>query len=521
MTRREKHTGDRVGWPAVVALALLVASCSSGGSGGANPASTATTAAAGAQSTGSAATTAAPAVRRPPGPSADLSHELSGGKGAFVASGDPAAERPPGYVQHEYVAAGTAKGYRAQGTQGSDGRWTFQPSTTAPYRTRIVVRRPADPSRFSGTVVVEWLNVSGGLDADAEWSSIHEEVVRSGHVWVGVSAQQIGVIGGPVLVEAPGGKGIAGVGLRKLDPARYGSLTHPGDGYSFDIFTQVARALRLGGTPLGGATPGRILAAGESQSAFALTTYADGVQPLTHAFDGFLIHSRGSSGLPLVAPGKSADISGALSAATAAIFRTDLDVPVLDVQSESDLLPPLRSLPARQPDTPRFRLWEVAGTSHADVHTLGPAGIKAIQCGVPINDGPLHLVVKAALHDLDAWVRTGAAPPIAPRISVTTGAQPAIGRTPDGLAVGGIRTPQVDVPVAALTGVAGPNPSVLCLLLGSTKPFTPARIAALYPSRAAYTKAYDADAERTIRSGFVLAADKPALLAYARPAAVA
>ncbi|HEY4377907.1 MAG TPA: alpha/beta hydrolase domain-containing protein, partial [Acidimicrobiales bacterium] len=480
---------------AVGALAVLAA-CSSGGSGGASDGGRTTSSSpAGTTATTVAGTTAVPPVTRPAGSVADLSQQLTGGKGVFMGAADATAEHPPGYVQSEYVAAGTASAYRARLPLTADGRWSFSPSTKAAYRTRIVVRRPKDPKQFDGTVVVEWLNVSGGVDADAEWSSIHEEVVRSGGIWVGVSAQKIGVMGGPVLVAAPGGKGIAGVGLKKLDPARYGTLDHPGDGYSFDIYTQVARALRLGGAPLGGMKPARILAVGESQSAFALTTYADGVQPLTHAFDGFLIHSRGASGLPLVSGDTNADISSAIGG-TATIFRTDLDVPVMDVQSESDLLAPLGSLQARQPDSSRFRLWEVAGTSHADLHTLGPANAKAADCGVPINDGPLHLVVKAGLHDLDAWVRTGKAPPKAPRIAVTSGANPTIRRTSDGLAIDGIRTPPVDVPVAALTGVAGPNPSTLCLLLGSTKPFSNARLAALYPSRAAYEQAYDADAAR-------------------------
>jgi len=500
-------------WPAVgiAVLMLVIPACSSSGETSHQATATSTT---------SRLSAVAAKATRPKGPAADLSQEITGGKGPFVAAGDASTEKAPGYVQHEYVAAGTATSYKAEGPQGADGRWTFQPDAHAPYRTRIVVRRPAEASHFSGTVVVEWLNVSGGVDADAEWTSIHEEVVRNGDIWVGVSVQLIGIEGGPVLVTAPGGEGIAGVGLKKIDPARYGSLSHPGDGYSFDIYTQVERALRAGGTPLGGSVPKYILAAGESQSAFALTTYADGVQPLTHAFDGFLIHSRGGSGLPLVGPGQSADLSGALSGAAAAIFRTDLNVPVLDVQSESDLLSPLNSLLARQPDSSRFRLWEVAGTSHADAHTLGPTSLKAIDCGVPINNGTLHFVVKAALHDLELWVRTGLLPPEAPRLDVTQGAKPTITRNTDGIATGGIRTPPVDVPTATLSAVPGPNPSVLCLLLGSTTPFSAARIAALYPSRADYLKQYDADVAKTIRSGFVLQADKAALLAYADPSPV-
>ena len=83
------------------------------------------------------------------------------------------------------------------------------------------------------------------------------------------------------------------------------------------------------------------------------------------------------------------------------IFRTDLDAPVLDLQAESDVTGILNSVVARQPDSDVLRLWEVAGTAHADVHLLGPIA-DAIDCGVPINDGPLHLVAKAAFRGLDA-----------------------------------------------------------------------------------------------------------------------
>lgn len=456
---------------------------------------------------------------RPAGPAADLSHELTGGDGVFIGSPITVNLKQAGYVQHEYVASGAATSYQESGPPASDGRWSFAPDGRAPYRTRVLVRRPANPARFSGTVVVEWLNVSGGVDADPEWASLHEEIVRRGDAWVGVSAQRIGVMGGPVLVTVPGaGAGLVGEGLRKIDPVRYGSLDHPGDGFSFDIFTQVARAVR-GGAGLAGLAPRRLIAAGESQSAFALVTYYDGVQPLTHEFDGFFVHSRGAVGLPLVGPGKYADIAGAI-AGTPVIFRTDQDAPVLDVQSESDVTSVLNSYVARQPDNDRFRLWEVTGTAHADVHLLGSiAG--SIDCGVPINNGPMHLVAKAALRALSTWIQTGKSPVAAPRIDVAPGATARIRRDPEGIALGGIRTPPVDVPVATLSGVPGPNPSIICLLLGSTKPFPASRLAQLYLSRATYLDRYDADAGATIKAGFVLPEDRAALLAFADPSAIA
>lgn len=460
-----------------------------------------------------------PDVRqRPAGPAADLSTEINGGNGPFIGAA-PGTTLPDGYVEHEYVASGTATAYEAKGALSDDGRWTFEPGSTAAYRTRALVRRPANAADFSGTVVVEWLNVSGGVDANPDYTSLVEEITRQGHIWVGVSAQLIGVEGGPVLVMAPGAEAVVGKGLKVIDPARYASLEHPGDGYSFDIFTQVARAVLKSGPALGGVTPKIVLAAGESQSAFALTTYYDGVQPLTLVFDGFLVHSRGSVGLPLVGPGAYADIAGSIGSTTHPVFRDDLDAPVLELQAESDVTGILNSVVVRQPDTDKFRLWEVAGTAHADAHLVGSIA-SSIDCGVPINNGPMHLVAKAALHDLDSWVRAGDVPPAAPRLELTDAATPDIARDGDGIALGGIRTPPVDVPVDVLSGVAGPSGTLLCLLLGSTKPLPDARLVELYPTRAAYQDQYDASADEAIQAGFVLEPDRDALLAFAQPSRI-
>lgn len=457
------------------------------------------------------------AVPRPTGPAADLSEEITAPGTPFMGEGTPF--EVPDYVQHEYIASGTATDYRAPALP-PDGVWTFTPDTTAAYRTRIVVRRPADPKRFSGTVVVEWLNVSGGLDANPDYASTVEEITRKGHAWVGVSAQLIGVSGGPVLVSAPGAEGIVGKGLKALDPARYATLDHPGDGYSFDIYTQIARALRTGGPVLGDGRADVLLAAGESQSAIALTTYYNGVQPLTKAFDGFLIHSRAFAPLPLVAPGRYADLAGSMTTTPAPVLlRGDLEAPVLEVQAEGDVIGILNSVAARQPDTDRFRLWEVAGTAHADAHLVGFIA-QGLDCGAPINNGAMHFVVKAGLRSLDTWVRTGDAPPEAPRLEVTGDAKPAIRRDSDGIAVGGIRTPVVDVPVDVLAGDPPPSPDLICILMGSTTPLPAARLAERYPNRAVYEDRYRVATDAAITAGFVLEDDRAALVAYSQPSRV-
>ena len=498
---------------AALTAVLGLSACSSSSTGGSPKAASSNAA-----SSTPAASSPAPSVSRPAGPAAAISG-LSGGTGPYMGSANPPVLQPYDYVQQEYAASGTATAYRADGALAFDGRWTLTPSTTAAYRTRILVRRPAKASAFSGNVIVEWLNVSGGVDSDPEWATLHEEIVRSGDIWVGVSAQSIGVEGGPVAVKVDvAGSDQAGKGLKAIDPARYGSLKHPGDSYSYDIFTQVARALRTGDA-LGGMKPQRLIAAGESQSAFAMVSYYDGVQPLTQAFDGFFVHSRGGVALPIVGSAKSADIASALSGKPV-IFRTDQTAPVMDVQTETDVASLLDSYVARQPDTDRFRLWEVAGTAHADVHLVG-ANASALGCGFPINNGPMHIVAKAAYHALKAWLTAGKAPVIAPRIDVAPGASLQIRRNSEGIALGGIRTPPVDVPVATLSGAPSPNPSTICLLVGSTKPFTAAQLAQLYPSRADYQKRYDADADAAIKAGFVLPQDRAALLAFAEPKMIA
>ncbi|ONH27151.1 alpha/beta hydrolase domain-containing protein [Pseudofrankia asymbiotica] len=489
---------------ACVAVVGLVSAC---GGGGGDARSTPT-------ATGPAAVTRT--VPRVAGPVASFS-PLTGGKGVFVAAGVPENVGAGGYVEQEFAAAGTATSYQPDGPLTGDGRWSFVSDGSAPYRTRALVRRPADPKRFSGTVILEWLNVSGGVDADPEWTTLHEEIMRAGDIWVGVSAQSIGVSGGPVAVVAPGGEGTAGKGLKTIDPARYGSLEHPGDGFAFDIFTQVARAVGAGaGT--GGEKPKRLVAAGESQSAFAMVTYYNGVQPLTHEFDGFLIHSRGKAGLPLAAPGEHADLAGSLGGVPA-ILRTDQDAPVMNIQTESDITGILDAFPARQPDSDRFRDWEVAGTAHADAHLLGPnAG--AMDCGLPVNDGPMHVVAKAALRALLRWVSTGTAPVVAPRFEVDTTGTPQIRRDADGIALGGIRTPPVEVPIAVLSGAPGPNSSVICLLLGSTRALSASRLTQLYPNKADYQRRYDAATTAAIKAGFVLPEDRAAMTAYAEPSAI-
>jgi hypothetical protein len=149
-----------------------------------------------------------------------------------------------GYGAQEFFVSGTAS------SQASQDR--------ADYATRIVVLTPTDDAVFNGTVIVEWLNVSGGIDAPGVWFMAHREIAREGYAYVAVSAQRVGVEGGDSLLGA-------NMSLKAQDPERYSKLKHPGDAFAYDIYSQVGSLIRSGS--IDGLNPQAVLAVGESQSA--------------------------------------------------------------------------------------------------------------------------------------------------------------------------------------------------------------------------------------------------------------
>lgn len=403
-----------------------------------------------------------------------------------------------GYEQSEYFIEGTATSYTPKGALDTDGRWDVESAGSAPYKTRIVVYRPKVVADFNGTVYVEWFNVTAGTDIAVDWSMTHTQIIRSGSAYVGVSAQEVGVNA-----------------IQRGDPARYGSLVHPGDEFSYDMFSQAGAvaAGKADPNPLDGLKPKRLIAMGDSQSASRLVSYSNGIQPFSHAFDGFFIHSRGSSG---------AGFSGTTRAPRGTLTRTDLDVPVLTLQTETDING-LGYVSVQQKDSKHFRLWEVAGTSHADLYTVnlgfsdvgdGAAEAKLLKhpsdatadvggCGAPVNSGPDFAVASAAIAKLDRWVRTGKAPARAPRFELTDDAEPSIARDEHGNAVGGIRTPLVDAPIVTLSGEPNPG-SGFCFLFGKTTAFDAATLAELYPSHDDYVKKFNASADTAVKKGYLL-----------------
>lgn len=432
---------------------------------------------------------------------------------AGFTSFDPAAV---GYQESEVFLSGKAHAYQPTAPLGSDGKFSVGVASTASYKTRAIVMRPRDPRRFNGTVVVEWLNVSGGLDAAPDWLQAHNELIRQGFAYVGVSAQKTGVDA----LKSPNPI----MGMSVSDPVRYASLSHPGDSYSYDIYSQAGKAIRDDpSVVLGGLRPRHVIGAGESQSAFRLVTYIDAVHPIVHVYDGFLVHSEFGSGAPLSqAPQPNISIPAPTP------IRDDLDVPVFLFQTETDVS--ASNATARQPDTRRFRLWEVAGTAHFDDYGLsigmsdtgnGQGSVQVLAsmlnpptqpislftCSKPINTGPAHYALDAAVFWLNLWVTRGIAPPIAPRLQVAS-TNPVVFKTDaHGNVLGGVRTPAVDAPVATLSGLPAAGGTSFCSLFGTTTPFTPSQLAALYPNHGTFAFKWVGATLSSWLHGFVVGAD--------------
>lgn len=435
-----------------------------------------------------------------------------------------------GYVEEEFVVSGAADSYRWLDREQRQA----VVNEPAAYTTRVIVRRPAETTKFSGTVILEWQNVSAGMDIAPDWGFMHREIIRRGHAWVGVSAQRAGIAGGG-LVE--------GLHLKLIAADRYEMLHHPGDAWSFDIFSQVGRLLRSEeGGMLGDAVAHLLLPIGHSQSAIMLVTYANVIDPLVRVFDGFLIHGRGVIGADLETGSPVGDTvgTGGDLAETARILldaepepiRSDARVPVLVLQSETDTVA-LGGGRIPQLDGDKVRVWEIAGTAHGDTYltvaSLNDDGSSverlaqdlrpvregfAFQTPTLVNSGPQqHYVGQAALEQLNRWAAGGPPPPIARRLELMGIGD--VQRDDKGIALGGVRTPWADVPVGALSGL-GQGGDTFGFLLGTTKLFAPETIAELYPGGAEdYVSRFAAALDATIIAGFILQEDRDEIMAVA------
>jgi hypothetical protein len=442
--------------------------------------------------------------------------------------------RMMGYIEEEYFFSGRANVYdwSAQGP-------AIVRTPNAPYTTRVLIRRPAKRNRFSGNAVVEMLNPSNRMDLNIGWAISHEQWVRNGDAWVGVTIKPISV-----------------VALKTFNPQRYAPLSWanplpPGDplncenvagdssrstenGLAWDAFRQVGLWLRSAETsnPFVAGTGrkssvAQVYAWGYSQTGGFLYTYINAIHPLDiriqgkPVFDAYLI-GVASGPVPIN------QCSPRIPPGDPRRELRNVGVPVMRIMTQSDFL---SGIDARRADSDdpqdRFRNYEIAGSAHAtpDELSLGPAPADITRAGVAVppmdcNEGPRSrfpnsLAFNAAFRNLDRWVRRGTAPPRAEPIRVEN-RQAVLDK--HGNVIGGIRSPYVDVPTAQWTGSS--TGASFCFIAGHEKPFAAARLKELYPTRATYVRAIRHNVAELVSARFLTREDGAMLVRQATAAPI-
>ncbi len=422
--------------------------------------------------------------------------------------------KPYGYIQQEYLVSGNAKGNTAGFPQK-------QRYPSEPFTTRILVRRPIDPRRSNGTVVLEWMNTSLQQDTDVDWIEAYREILHAGFTYIGVSVQP------------------TGVPLSSVDPVRYGKIKIPpyvpnsdladppssgGPSYGESIFTQIAHALKShqGTRLLHGQKVKRIIAVGESQSAERLSCYLEYARPVDRVFDGFMI-DHGECAGPNVTP--------------RAPFPYHPKVPTMFLDGMYESRPGMHN-------RHDLRIWEIAGASHVDAwigayglaehnwddtgrpqhysqQTAGNWGLEGGQGGVcnlftttgdvRADELPQQYAHDSALAELQTWITTGrpSAKTAPLRFdphgkAATDGASKGVATDRFGNPLGGLRLPQIEVPVAKYEGTC---PQEGQGLIGTTIPFTAAQLHKLYPTFADYRAQMCRASLRDMRQGVLLRLD--------------
>ncbi|HTZ86929.1 MAG TPA: alpha/beta hydrolase domain-containing protein [Solirubrobacteraceae bacterium] len=402
----------------------------------------------------------------------------------FMRSNVPLAEY--GYTEEEFFISGTGSTYNTSGAVNVTGTklTTGGPNEngTYPFKTRIVVRRPINSANFNGRVLAEWQNVTAGFDLEPQWDGDPYAMMKEGYVYVAVDAQTVGI-----------------TGLKTYNKERYGSLEvgPSGDALSYDVYAAALKAIRGAGTgvrPLGNLTPliKNVTATGASQSCTRLATYYNKVAPLQEIADDYL-----------------------LTDCTSAV-REDIPRKVLRVISEFEAK--VQQTENEYPTNPNLRHWEAAAGSHVPYmvqagwgplieRDVGPA--ESLCTSTPIlSTVEWPYAVDAGTDELIAWQEGGSPPPAAPRGEYVN--SKTLAKNSLGIQLGGLRLPEVDVPVVRDSGEnsahSAPNPypfSAFCTLLGQHQPFTETTLSSLYSDYGNYVDKVEADAQKLVSEGFL------------------
>ena len=363
------------------------------------------------------------------------------------------------YDTDEYFVSGTANG--------------------KPYKTRLVIRRPADNARFSGLVLSEAMHPAGNAHA-FEYTSVY--LMSSGHI----AAE---ILTGTSAVPLAANK------------ERYADLTLSND-QTNEILAQVGALIRSKTGPLADVTVRKQVLFGTSASSAILTNYLPAhmvyrTPEMQHIYDGFMPTSNGS-----------------------VIMAVDVPLIQVPTQHEQENIATNRQDGDAAGD--QYRNYEFAGMGHLDSRNNGPR-LPQSACVNPLSNYPLEAYMSVALYHLLRWVDQGIVPPRADRILIdrnrnNDGSLMALDE--HGNAKGGIRNPYVDMPVAKYTArnTAAPTNgnALLCGLSVYTTAIPKAELKKMYGSKSNYVKKVDARLKELEKAGWSLPVYHDLILADAK-----
>jgi alpha/beta hydrolase family protein len=469
----------------------------------------------------------------------------------------PSILEAAGYTEEEFFLSGNANVY----DWVDSGNTVKVVAGPGEYVTRVLVRRPRDPARFGGNVELTLLNASLGMDAGAP--SDFARMVQQGDVWIGITTK-------PITVRT----------LQRFDPVRYASLdwSNPAppesrcaqpsiiptymagkkttemmakagikiswpefeDGLIWDMVGQLGLLLKSEQRDkiLPGFSKPWIFMTGISQSSIYIRTWLAGFHDRYRTPDGKSVYD---GYLAIVGPSMArinqCAVDVLLDDPTQKLLPPD--VPFISLSAEGEKW---QSRYTHQQDefTPDGGIvsYEVAGASHKRIDLPGLApqlffaspgdlqkiGYKApdeaaglnvmIPDGAAVNDLVWMPLVRGAWHNLQLWVREGVKPPQAPAIELDENLE--IRRDRYGNALGGVRMPYIEAPLAAHTGYV--TDEGMGSITGFKIPFGSKTLKALYPDHTAYLAKFSAATDRLLAERWISPEDAAAMNAAAAAA---
>jgi hypothetical protein len=427
----------------------------------------------------------------------------------FLTAGNTLQKR--GYIEAEFLISGTANVYEyVDDAQESAAIEVIESGLD--YTTRILVRAPENPRRFNGTVLLDILNATRGYDGEISWVYSGNTLMDEGAVYVGITSKASTVrflrdeFGRPP--------------YKPRNASRYATLKMPDSGQIWDILSQVSALLKDQANPdnpLYQLNVERIILTGHSQSASYVKTFVNSfhrdalLNDGRSAIDGYIENAGSFSAKRVNVDGAAGENFEFFDKRNKAIVP--VPAPVFRVQSETEPNSFFASRLSRQTeaDSPWVRTYEIAGGAHVGATALaleneqnfnelglGPAR----SCEVGPSTLPVEQAFSALFVRMDRWLRDGDVPPASRLIAlVENESGRVIEKDFTGNTVGGIRLPQLEVPIGRWSGG---NPDLFCFLYGSFVPYTQSELDLLYPRRGDYIKPLRASIRAAVNDGFLL-----------------